>query len=279
MNNKTSLFFLVLLLAVVAEFILTSSSAGRAFAASDGNTGAPNEPQTCMGCHGTGFSTTVTLNVRDSSGGIVNSYQPGTIYSIDFVVNSVSGPVGYGFQMVALDRGNNSLNGFSNPSKYARVITIGSTGRQYAEHTKMSPDTIFSVEWQAPQAGTGDVIFYGSGAAVNGDSNNSGDGGNVTVVTLTENGTVGLKETTLNDDFLIYPNPASDFITVFNKSKSNSVNSLEIISYSGQPVLCTSIALSPQDSQNIDISSLTKGLYYVKINTSKENRIQKILIQ
>lgn len=232
-----------------------------------------------MGCHGTGFATTVALSVRDSSGGIVNSYQPGTIYSIDFVVNSVIGPVGYGFQMVALDRGNNSIYGFSNPSKYARVITIGATGRQYAEHTKMSPNNIFSVEWQAPQAGTGDVTFYGSGAAVNGDLNNSGVGGNVTVVTLTENGTVGLKETTLNDDFLVYPNPASDFITILNNFKLTTINSLEIISYSGQSVLNTSIALSPQDSQNINISSLKIGIYYIKIEGSEKYRIKKILVQ
>jgi len=278
MKKRILYIFYTACLLISSQVILTSSSAGRAFSANDGNTGAPNEPQTCGGCHGTNFTPTVSVNVKDANGVTVTSYTPGAIYTIDFVVNAVGSPLGYGFQMVALDTLNMPINGFFNPKRNSRVITLA-TGRQYAEHLNTSTSNVFGVSWTAPSLGSGDVIIYGAGAAVNGDGNTSGDGGTSTRITLTENTTVGINTVQSQDEFSIYPNPSTDFILIGNESNQLKVWSIEIINTNGSSVLGQTVMLEPAKTKRIPIVSLSKGIYIVQVRSAVSSFTKKIIIQ
>ena len=93
--KKTLLSLFGISIALIGlQVLLVSSSNGRAFIANSGNTGAPGESQTCRSCHGTGFSTTVTLVVsKDSALGnpVSSSYIPGDVYDAEFTVNATRG--------------------------------------------------------------------------------------------------------------------------------------------------------------------------------------------
>ena len=83
-----------------------------------------------------------------------------------------------------------------------------------------------------------------------------------------EKTTTGLKETGNNNTlYSLYPNPVSDILFIKNNKALESVL-VEIYSIAGQKIL------EEQNSDQINLSSLNSGVYYVKIN---KNQIFKIL--
>jgi len=276
--KKTLLSLFGISIALIGlQVLLVSSSNGRAFIANSGNTGAPGESQTCRSCHGTGFSTTVTIVIKDTLGNPVSSYIPGDIYDAEFTVNS-TGASGYGFQMVSLNSSNGPVNGFATPSSNTRLVTLN-TGRQYAEHAGVSASNIFSTKWTAPATGTGTVTFYGGGAAVNNNRNNGGDGGNTTTLNLTENTSVGLVKATLNNELLVYPNPASNVINIKNTASDATTVVAQLYTISGQLVMSQNLSLQQNTAQSLNVSTFENGYYLLRISTDGQIVDEKILIQ
>ncbi len=276
--KKTLLsLFALSILAIGAQITLTSYSGGPAFSQSSGHTGAPGEPQTCRSCHGTGFSTTVSLVVRDSAGNPVSSYIPGNVYDAEFTVNA-NGASGYGFQLVSLTISNAAVNGFAAPAPNTRLVTLG-TGRQYAEHLGVSVSNVFSTQWTAPTVGTGTVTFYGGGAAVNNNRNNGGDGGNTTTLNLTENTTVGLINNTLSSELLVYPNPASNMINLKTTASDATPVVAQLYTVSGQLVFSENLSLQQNTAKSLNVSSFKNGYYLLRISTDGQTVDEKILIQ
>lgn len=74
----------------------------------------------------------------------------------------------------------------------------------------------------------------------------------------------GLNEIMINEkNEIIYPNPASNTINIYNKESTFDNADIEIINFLGQTVLSQSY------SDKIDISFLNKGIYTLKIFTKK----------
>ena len=67
------------------------------------------------------------------------------------------------------------------------------------------------------------------------------------------------------NEFALYPNPVKDKFTIKTKN-SLEIQSLEIYNTLGQIVLAI-----PRFSENVDVSSLQRGTYLVKVNTEKGN--------
>ncbi|WP_397445648.1 family 16 glycosylhydrolase [Polaribacter sp. R77954] len=74
-----------------------------------------------------------------------------------------------------------------------------------------------------------------------------------------------------NDKFTIYPNPSSSFIHI--KTNEN-INNIEIYSPIGEQVFTKKM-----DFEKIDISSLSSGLYFIKIYNGKKVATQKIIVR
>lgn len=70
-------------------------------------------------------------------------------------------------------------------------------------------------------------------------------------------------------DFKIYPNPASDMITI---QSEQTFDRIEIVDLSGKVVLRT-------NDLNIKTNELTKGIYLVKVFSNGETCVKKIVIQ
>lgn len=265
------------ILSIGIQITLTSSSNGRAFSANSGNTGAPGETTTCRSCHGSGFSTTVSIVIKDTLGNPISAYVPGSVYTAEFTVNAV-GASRYGFQLVTLNGSNSPVNGFSSPATNTRLVTLGN-GRQYAEHAGKSVTNTFSTVWTAPAIGTGTITFFGGGAAVNNNGNTSGDGGNITSLSLTESISVGFTESKLEDKIMVYPNPSRNVVNFKNLSSSDKVNYFaELFSISGQIVHHQEIG-SNDNSKSIDVSNFENGYYILRISNGTDSFEEKILIQ
>jgi uncharacterized delta-60 repeat protein len=83
-----------------------------------------------------------------------------------------------------------------------------------------------------------------------------------------------LNVTDVDTNYIVnmFPNPASNYFTI---NTSESINEIEIYSNDGK-LIQTTINL-PEDK--IDITHLSSGLYFVKINNSKNYKRLKLLIQ
>ena len=267
MNWKMTLTMIALLL---GGFLLMNSSNGRATVGDEGNTGAPGDEavnnRTCQTCHNTGpLQVTLDIFVTDQGENPVDTYVPGETYNVDVVVTpSVGTPAKYGFQLVGeIDANNESTNSFSNASSNAKLVNT-SNGRQYAEHKTPSDANQFSVEWTAPQAGTGDVTFYAGGNGVNGNGQNSGDGAAVTSFTLTEDVGASVFENVNTIALSVAPNPAYESIQLTTGTELNGNYLLRVVDMEGRIVLQqTGFAFLAQTT--IAVDGLASGSYFVQI--------------
>ena len=74
-----------------------------------------------------------------------------------------------------------------------------------------------------------------------------------------------------NIKIIAYPNPVNDILNFQSKENLN-IESVEIYNMLGQVVL-----LVPNATTSIDVSTLTKGNYFVKVNTEKGSSNTKFI--
>jgi hypothetical protein len=86
---------------------------------------------------------------------------------------------------------------------------------------------------------------------------------------------VGLPENeTPSPEFYIYPNPASEILTIKTRNQANTKG--QIINMAGQVVLDFDMPDSTTP-KIIDISELTDGVYFVRINSARSTFTQKLV--
>ena len=79
----------------------------------------------------------------------------------------------------------------------------------------------------------------------------------------------------VNENFKIYPNPATEFVSIEQKTTDGvTLQSVQILDSSGKWIK------SVKDHFNqIDVSNLSKGMYLFVIQTDKGNKTEKIIVQ
>ena len=202
-------------------------------------TGSPADGgATCIDCHGDfalnagGGSVTVALSPSVSAG-----YSPGTVYTVTVTV-AKTGQTDFGFDLEALKTGNTSAGTLATTSAATQlmgtpVINMVQNGTGVGVGTKT-----FSFHWTAPAAGAGTVTFYASGNACNGDGSTGGDYVYTTSLPVIEgSNTTGIAKYINNSDINVYPNPASNNISIKTASNEN----LNVVMYdlSGKEALNT----------------------------------------
>uniref|UniRef100_UPI004048ED3F T9SS type A sorting domain-containing protein n=1 Tax=Gelidibacter sp. TaxID=2018083 RepID=UPI004048ED3F len=86
---------------------------------------------------------------------------------------------------------------------------------------------------------------------------------------ITVESTLGVQEIT-NNNIKLYPNPTSDYINISSQTPIIEIDMYDVL---GKHVLSTS------QTTQIDVSQLTSGLYFVKIQSDKGEIIKKIIIE
>ncbi len=277
MKKNIYTIFLGIILFIGGQILLTSSSNGRAFSANDGNTGAPGESQTCRSCHGGGqFNATVNITVKDSSGFPVTNYVPGKVYDVDVAISTTNAAQRYGFQLVTLTSNAIPYNAWSQPSANTRIANVGQ--RSYAEHKGKSETNLFSTKWTAPVAGTGDIVFYAGGAAVNNNGSTSGDNGDVTSLTLIEDISTSSIEYSIENVVSFFPIPAEDYFFLKNNGESSLNGVIRVIDLQGKTISEELVNVLPNGQVEISVRQLKSGIYMAQFASSNQSILNKRIV-
>lgn len=189
-------------------------------------TGAPlsaaDKEYTCASCHTatTNYGVTATIKVYEvGTSTSVAQYTPGTSYDVTMTANTTSTPVGFGFQMTAIQSSTFAAAGtFSTPMANTQLRSQG--GRSYYEHARRLGNTVktYTIKWIAPTTGTGEVGFYGNVLAVNGNGGTNGDMTAQATLVLPEKAITAIEKETPKDMFSleVFPNPAFGRVQVLS---------------------------------------------------------------
>ncbi|MFI5151105.1 MAG: T9SS type A sorting domain-containing protein [Bacteroidia bacterium] len=85
----------------------------------------------------------------------------------------------------------------------------------------------------------------------------------------------GIQEAGMPVAFGLYPNPAQDMLTI-SAENGNSINTIELFDIQGQLVKNLEVK-NRSESFTVDITSLAKGCYLVKLNSEKGFSIRKFV--
>jgi len=277
MKNHTIYTLFVLALSV---FLFQSNSQGRANTAGTGNTGAPGDASTtCITCHGTSATIQVDLGIEasdDAGNPVTTAYTPGENYTIKVSLNATVGsPNAYGFQMVSLNGEPNveadAINDWINPSDNARIINVASTNRTYVEHKGPSATNEFTVEWKAPETGSGTVTFYACGNGVNLNGSTSGDNAACNQFTLEERVISSTSDRVAAMQLLAAPNPAQNHIKLFTTLRNGGEVKIGIYTSNGQLIREQVNFLAAGEQQtDLDLSQLNEGIYIISLQNEHE---------
>jgi hypothetical protein len=169
----------------IAAMILGVISSGVALARSvtppANHTGAPDH-MSCLECHG-GLPGDGDLTLEFAGGTLF--YEPGGDYSLTVAITDPD-KLRFGFSMVARDSDNLLVNvgTWSAGSSDTQVHDGNHIGHKDAPFAAGA--RTFTVNWQAPDAGVGDVKFYVAGNAANGNNNFNGDSIYLEELTISE---------------------------------------------------------------------------------------------
>ncbi|NVO01902.1 MAG: T9SS type A sorting domain-containing protein [Bacteroidetes bacterium] len=91
---------------------------------------------------------------------------------------------------------------------------------------------------------------------------------------------VGIETTTLNpSNIKVYPNPSKGKFTVKVETSNSLSVDLSISNLVGQTVYTEDLTINGLFTKEINLSSLPKGIYFLKLEDGKSSNIQKFIIQ
>jgi len=97
-------------------------------------------------------------------------------------------------------------------------------------------------------------------------------------INITFNSCVGVNEIDADLNVNLYPNPATDFVTIEIFDKYNTGNlKLEILNSLGQVVSSTNVE-NTSEKVIMDVNNFSKGLYLVRISSDKLYMTKKLMI-
>lgn len=257
-----------------------------------GYTGSPGEG-TCAdaGCH-TGTA------VNGGGGSVVISsinlsnwkYTPGQKYTISVTV-SQTGRGLFGFDFEALEASGKSAGTMTVTNSAEMTLgqkTVAGNQRKCMTHKlnggKTNNSHAFTFDWTAPSTSVGDITFYATGNACNGNGSASGD------LVYKTSQVVNLDNTSIENGISLhgssnfYYNPSSRELTiVVNKVNMHPEISIELLSLNGQQAI--SIAhKDPVFGDSFSKSAylpdhISSGIYFLKLYNGHETSVKKILIQ
>lgn len=224
------IFYLLIVLIVINTGRVNSYSTG----APSGFAGAPaTSGNTCSipGCHfGTvqSYFDNILLNIPEEG------YVPGNTYQISTFIEH-PGRSAYGFQLSA----QNAIGDYAGQLKSTSIETQSLKSGRYITHTEVQYDTFaqqrtWSFEWEAPEAGFGEVTFFGAYNAANGDSTPAGDIIYTSSITFTENLQTGVSYNKTITVAKVYPNPTFDIFHIILSETSCSLIIFEFFDGSGK---------------------------------------------
>ncbi len=136
------------------------------------------------------------------------------------------------------------------------TATIISTNYQYYHSTEKFP--IITINYQ-------DISGSFSGSSA--------------IIRINNNVIAGIRESALNSDFSLYPNPATDKLNVVLTNKKAENVSVKIFNNLGQLVKTVAVGNATDINNQIDLAGLNSGIYVVKTTVGNASSSKKLIIQ
>lgn len=90
----------------------------------------------------------------------------------------------------------------------------------------------------------------------------------------------GEKEHNMESDKIsVYPNPASEFLTIQFSESNSEPSQLSLTDLSGRTVFNQQLSVTGNKEMRLDISAIKKGVYILKLSTRNTTQSQKVIIQ
>ncbi|MFT5481324.1 MAG: hypothetical protein ACI9NN_002294 [Bacteroidia bacterium] len=245
----------------------TNSSGGPA-----GNTGSPNDGQTCAraGCHsGPAVANETGVISSDIPAG---GYLAGVTYNISVTLTKQGGTK-FGFQLSPQGAGGSAIG--------TLIAGTGSqiVGGNYITHTFAGTSgsglKTWDFQWTAPASGTADVTFYAAYNFANG-SGSSGDVIDTGSLTYSAS-TVGISEAQL-EGITVYPNPVINEIHVASKDVDEEIM-ITLFDAQGRRVLGNKYAGGTDITIDVNAIGLITGVYFMQLEIDGKSTIKKLMVK
>jgi len=168
---------------------------------------------------------------------------------------------GSGWQTVATYASGSS---FTNGSFYTATVTLDASSYSLTDGAQ--------IRFQCDASGNGDQIYIDEVIVTGSLASGSNTGA---IATIEEIGNIQVYEdiNQLEEDIEVYPNPASDFVSI---RTVDEISNITIYSIHGQKML--SRMYQNVDEINLDVSNLTTGAYIISIQTEEEIITDRLVI-
>jgi hypothetical protein len=268
----------ILFLSAIGMILLQSSimKTMRVQGAEPGHTGSPGDGKDCTTCHGGDAATVpgwITSNIP------ATGYVPGERYSIT-ATNWEQEGTRFGFQVSPQNLAGDLLGTLIvTDSVQTQLVGNG----KYMTYTENGVNGIgsksWTFDWIAPDHEVGEVTFYG---AYNSNFEGHKGSNHVFLSSLTVKKGWPTKVSDISKDvsnFLIYPNPAKDDITINFALETESDLVLDIIDIVGQQVaqVLNERKLGAVSCQ-FDTRKLPSGNYFVRLQVNGKILTQKLTV-
>ena len=115
--------------------------------------------------------------------------------------------------------------------------------------------------------GISNTVYYASGTTAFGCTDSV-----VVAVSVDTNCTTAVPVITSNEPLSIFPNPAHDQLTI--RFAGNAITRITVTNLLGQAIATQHYATN-HDKENIDISALPSGIYFIKVNNARVRKFVK----
>ena len=254
---KKSLLLIPITIAFAIFFYPTTSNSNSTGSVG-GKTGSPIDGASCTGCHYAGLGTGASITTN-----IGGTYVPGQVYQITAEIQGTSSQ--FGFEITAeeanLAGGAKAGTFFITSSGETQLTNNNKAVTHTLSGTQSSTPGIksWSMNWEAPSSGTGDVTFYGAFMEGNGDGSNSGDTYHAATLTISEMHVLSTNNLFSKDQFTF------NSITKTIELLANAV--VCVYSIDGSLVISS-------NKEHTNLAHLSKGTYIIKSG----NKTQKIIL-
>lgn len=247
-----------------------------------GYTNSPGE-QNCTACHNSfalnsgGGSLSISTTPSMSPTG----YTPGATYTVDITV-SKTGINLFGFGTEILTSANTNAGTISVLNS-AQTKLLNSGSRRNIVHQLNggtgTDSKTFSFLWVAP-ATAGSATIYAAGVAAN--SNNQSSSDYVYTASLPISSSVGIQEYNLSSIVSLYPNPATENVTLTYRLGKDARVACSLSSLNGQHVadFYSEQQVAGEHEQTVTIpSSVQSGLYLLHLTVDGKVTSRRLIIQ
>ena len=272
MNKKILLFSATLGMI----YLVTSSKSGGPATGGLGNLSGSAGSASCSGgtCHASGSAANtfaVGGNIvglysnATATAAVVGGYVPGTKYYVKLTAGNTTPLPKFGFQASCVSGTTTKINAGTLAAMPSSNTVVKTGPINVIEHTKALTATslqyVSIFEWTAPPAGTGDVTFYVIVNAVDGTNTPANDQPSIGMTKTFYEKTTSINEKINNIASKVYPNPCSNVLNIETTSTAKFMAT--VYDVAGRQVI------APSHQSSIDVSSLTNGLYMLRLNTEE----------